>query len=160
MIVVDVGCMTHGDEESVLALVRRFRPAVLYGFDAHPELVEGIDCVEGTVVVRRRLAAWTHDGVVPLYVGTTRTGVHEGARVVPTVETACFDLAAWLRCLPHGSILKLDVEGAEYPLLARIAEAGVDELLDLVLVEWHDPDRAHGYFAERPSLACRVEDWH
>lgn len=155
MIVVDVGCMTFGGDESVRMLTKRFAPDVLFGFDPHSQLDEGIELVDSTVVIRRRLAAWTTDGVIPYVEDGLRSGYERDGREVP-----CFDLAAFLRTLPEGFVLKLDCEGCEYPLLAAFVNAGQDLRASLVLVEWHDTERAHGLERRfRPALSCSVEEW-
>lgn len=157
MIVVDVGAMLQGPEESVHKLIDRFQPELLYAFDPHPAFVEGVDRIDDTVVVSRRAAAWTKDGYVGLLVDGICTGVdHAG------VPVRCFDLAAWLWTLPFaggGVVLKLDAEGAEYPLLHEVGLSSVDAYLDRVIVEWHPPETAHGFYGDRPVLRCPVEEW-
>lgn len=150
MIVVDLGCHTHGDQDSIRKLIRRYKPRILFGFDPHPETVEGIERVDGSVVVIARIAAWTVDGISHLHVdGTATVLVGDGGSLTET-----FDLAAWLFTLPRVPItLKLDVEGAEYELLPHLRHRQADELLERVLVEWHG---APADF----DLSCPVEEWH
>lgn len=160
MIVVDVGCHPQGPEESVYKLVGKYAPDLLLGFDPFPELKEGTEVTPGgTVIIRRQLAAWIHDGYVPFQIDGICSGVD--AEAMAAVE--CFDLNRLIRTLPAGDIiLKLDCEGAEYGLLRRLADENLDERLSLVLVEWHPPDTAHGYFVPpdvRPVLRCPVEEW-
>lgn len=149
MIVVDLGCATIGTEESVLKLTRRFRPLLLFGFD--PLVTPGQRVVDSTVIIESAAAAWTCDGFVSWHADTTRS------RVVSDDESAvavqAFDLNAWLRVLPSTAevLLKLDVEGAEYPLLERLHDDGLDEGLNRVIVEWHAE--------ERVELNCPVEEW-
>lgn len=155
MIVVDLGCKTIDQEESMLKLIARFQPELYYGFDPHPMLQEGVtvegvdDWVGATVAVTRRLAAWTHDGFMPF--------VHDGTRSKLVLadgdeQVRCFDLVGWLVTLPPVPIvLKLDVEGAEYPLLRDLALRYGDRRLERVLVEWHSD--------ERVELGCPVEEW-
>lgn len=162
MIVVDVGCMPHGREESVRKLIGRFQPDILFGFDPHPDLVEGVEHAGDTVVVRKRAAAWIFGGQTLFKIDGICSGVAAcDIAKDGTVMVDCFDLAAWLRALPVGEVvLKLDAEGAEYPLLARLHESGLDGRLQRVIVEWHPPDTAHGlYTAVRPELRCDVEEW-
>lgn len=156
-VVVDIGCMTYGADESVAVLAERFQPDLLLAFDPHPALVEGVSLVGETVVIRRRLAAWTHDGVMPYAEAGIRSGYSPDGADVP-----CFDLAALLRVLPDGFVLKLDCEGAEYPLLKALQASGQDARADRILVEWHDHERAHGLDEafDAPMLACaEVETW-
>lgn len=166
MIVVDIGCATHArkpGEESILALCERFGPAWLYGFDPHPALVEETYKVGGTTVETRRLAAWTHDGLVTYSPSDFRPW---SSQIAPSgVPAACFDLAAWLTgpLSQDRVILKLDAEGSEFPLLRHLHEQGVDEYLDLILVEWHASKALSESHSSRRRLVrdlrCEVQEW-
>lgn len=152
MIVVDVGCHPHGGEVSVAPLVDRFHPSLLYGFDPFPELVEGVWPIGMTLGVFSRQAAWLHCGTVAYSTDGSRSRIGTGLPV------ACFDFAAWFAALPPtGVILKLDCEGAEYVLLDRLITRGLDERLDLLLVEWHDKPGAETQILDR--ISCPVELW-
>ena len=166
MIVVDVGCHDHPahdgqSQDSIGRLIDRFRPRVLYGFDPHPGLPVGSTLQDGVRVVRERRAAWVHDGIVEFdYTpdqGPLGSKIREGA----AGRVPCFDLAAFLiEQLPQGHIvLKLDAEGAEYPLLARIIDQDVDEFLTLVLVEWHQPRKWQARRRLERALRCPVQPW-
>lgn len=161
MIVIDIGCHTHAhrpDHDSILALVERFRPEILFGFDPHPDMEEGLVTVQKTVVLRRRVAAWTDGGInLPVKVDGLSTAIDPAGEA----RTRCFDLALWIALLPRRTtiILKIDAEGSEYPLLSHIAVRGVDEILDRVLVEWHEKEQSHGLYGPRPNLRCPVEEW-
>src|ERR1043165_2408206 len=67
-IVVDLGCVAwqrgQGLEDSISQLVKRFQPTVLFGFDPHPGLKEGIGKAFGSVVMTSQRAAWIFDGQV------------------------------------------------------------------------------------------------
>lgn len=179
MIVVDVGCHPHGSEESVYKLVNEYHPEVLFGFDPFPGLVPGMERYPEeavmarsarlrrelrfpTTIFRARLAAWLHNGFVPYEAAEMITaGIAPATSTAPVVP--CFDLVAWLKTLPMPDvsvILKLDCEGAEYPLLRAIVDADLDLLLTRVVVEWHTEDMAHGHFDKHPArVRCPVEDW-
>jgi hypothetical protein len=156
VIVVDVGAMRQGPEESVHKLIGRFHPEVLFAFDPHPDFAEGVECVDGTVVLSRRAAAWKHTGTINVRVDGDCTGVDQQG----DARVECFNFPSWLRTLPAVEIVaKFDAEGAEHVLLSALADDGLDERLALALVEWHSPEMSHGYFAERPTLHCPVEEW-
>jgi hypothetical protein len=150
VIVVDLGCQTYGTEESVLRLIERFNPQILYGFDPHPETPDAVKVIGGTTVVTARKAAWVIDGARSVHVDATKTRIAgDGELLVQT-----FDLAAWLFTLPRiPTVLKMDVEGAEYQLLPHLSHRMADRLLDRVLVEWHGGDPADF------DLACPLELW-
>jgi hypothetical protein len=163
-IVIDLGCISWQRdgwvEDSIETLVKRFAPTVLYGFDPHPALKDGVGPVHGTAVLTARRAAWTFDGEMGLELQGNCTHVDESVK-----ETvACFDLATWIAALPEGNIvLKLDVEGAEYVLLPHLIERGVMGRIGRLLVEWHTEPTANGYETDRASIVsgiqCPIEEW-
>ena len=171
-IVVDLGCFPHRDEISLEPLLERYRPAVLYGFDPWPELVEGEAVVEGTRVVLERKAAWVEDGRIEFaHVGGLRgwdstvmrdkNARDEWSRA-DAIQVPCFDFSAWLRGLPEPPVVKLDVEGAEFPILERLVDDGTDVLVAELLVEWHD-DKMPAYAGRKDELLrrlrCPVAPW-
>ena len=165
MIVVDVGCHAHpahdgASQDSISQLIARFHPRVVYGFDPHPGLPVGSTIEGGARVIRERRAAWLRDGTVgftsdPARPLGARVTEHEGESV------PCFDLAAFLgeKLIEGEIVLKLDAEGAEYQLLSRIIDEGVDEFLTLILVEWHDRRRWQARRRLQRALRCPVEPW-
>ena len=168
-IVVDLGCCSYARgnrvEDSIQTLVRRFKPAVLFGFDPHPSLLEAVGNVYGATVITSRKAAWTSDGDIGVAVNSNCT------HVVPTRPwgnglgvASAFDLAAWVKTLPDTKIvLKVDIEGAEYVLLPHLIEEGLIDRFSRILVEWHMGDLANGYESDRQSILgeiqCPVEEW-
>lgn len=161
MIVIDVGCATysgHPEDESIARLVERFGPRTLYGFDPHPSLEEGRWMSGQTTVITRRAAAADHTGRIGFV--TTPAVLNELRSYTRTGnDVDCFDLAAFIWGLPDDDlVLKLDCEGAEYPLLEHLIMHDTDLRLELVLVEWH------GDFLGRRTLIesrmrCPIEEW-
>lgn len=178
MIVVDCGAHPHpgkgrlaGGEESVYALIERFHPEVLIGFD--PLVEDTITQFEHdghtTMIVLRQALAW-HKSVpgatFPVLICDDSThsprGGEDGDQWFPAVSIP--DL---LDCLPPPIIVKFDCEGCEYPIFHEIRKRNIDLRLELVLVEWHDwiypPDggfAAHGWEEfGKADLRCPVEDW-
>ena len=171
-IVVDLGCFPHRDEISLVLLLERFRPAVLYGFDPWPALVEGETEVDGTTVLLERKAAWIADGEIEFArvrglrgwdstVMREKNARDEWSRA-DAIRVSAFDFSAWLRELPEPPVVKLDVEGAEFPILQRLVHDGTDELVAELLVEWHDdkmPEYAERRAELEASLRCRASRW-
>jgi hypothetical protein len=163
-IVVDLGCCSYERngrlEDSIHTLIKRFKPAVLFGFDPHPGLPDAVGQVYGTTVITSRRAAWTDDEDVGLCLqgNCTHVDSHEEQRA------KAFDIAAWVRTLPEARIvLKVDIEGAEYVLLPHLIRHGLMDRFSHVLVEWHTGEFANGYESERASILagiqCPVEEW-
>jgi hypothetical protein len=137
--VIDVGCEEYGGAESVRALIKRYKPTVLLGYDP---LCSPADLWIGeTHVVVHKAAAWVYDGEVSFrwIPGTTQSRVEDGGQ--PVVAT---DLARVVReASEYGTVvLKLDCEGAEYPLLEHLLAEGVAVQVTKLLVEWHGDDQA------------------
>ena len=144
MIVVDLGCFSHGVYDSIGSLQRKFHPDILYGFD--PLAEDSVGRIGKTVIVTRRLAAWTRDGTVPFNVASTRSAIGKGKSV------PCFDLCSWLHTLPEPIILKMDIEGGEFAVVKELKRTRTDSRLALLLLERHG-DRFI------PELRCPVEPW-
>ena len=172
-IVVDLGCFPHRDEISIEPLLERYRPAILYGFDPWPGLVEGETEHAGSRVVLARKAAWIEDGEVEFArvrglrgwdstVMRAKNAKGEWTGSGEVIRVPCFDFSSWLRGLPEPPIVKLDVEGAEFPILEKLVEDGSDVLVAELLVEWHDdkmPDHAERKATLLERLRCPVTPW-
>ena len=173
MIVVDLGCFPHRDEISIEPLIRRYRPDVLYGFDPWPALVEGETELDGTRVILERKAAWVEDGEIEFArvrglrawdstVMRAKCSRAEWTGAGDVIRVPCFDFSEWLRRLPEAPVVKLDVEGAEFPILERLVEQGTDELVAELLVEWHE-DKMPDYAGRKDELLgrlrCQVAPW-
>ncbi len=166
-IVVDLGCQRHGTDYSIEPLIDRFAPMLLLGFDpaATPPLRYDI---EQTTVVIDQSVAWTHDGSRMF---SARTGI-EGTVMVSSNAwngkprtVPCFDFSTWLHDLDAPDVVvKMDIEGAEVPVLEKLIADGNDERIGLLLIEWHDFcfDNTYGVrrAAVEKSLRCPVEIWH
>jgi hypothetical protein len=168
-IVVDLGCCSYTSgnrlEDSIDTLIKRFKPAVLFGFDPHPGLRDTVGQVYGTTVITSRRAAWICDGDIGLALQGNCT------HVVPTrpwgnglEATTAFDIAAWVRALPNVKIvLKIDVEGAEYMVLPHLIGAGLMSRFSRILIEWHEGKYANGYESDKEAILaeveCTVEEW-
>jgi FkbM family methyltransferase len=173
MIVVDLGCFPHRDNISIELLVERYHPDVLYGFDPWPGLVEGETYVGTSRVVLRRKAAWVEDGEIEFAwvrglrswdstVMKAKNSRREWSGAGEVVTVPCFDFSAWLGGLNERPVVKLDVEGAEFPILERLHEDGTDARIAELLVEWHDEkmdDFAGRKAALLSVLRCPVAEW-
>lgn len=154
MIVVDLGYVEYAvyDDtgaitvyDSVGSLIEKYHPEIVFGFDPLGE--EGIERRDGATVVTAPLAAWLHNRNVPFILQGTASTIGKSVRSVP-----CFDLAAWLSTLPQGTIVKMDVEGAELALCHRLRRTKVDARLGLLIVETHGDIKL-------PEMRCPVEEW-
>jgi FkbM family methyltransferase len=153
VIVIDIGAMERDSEESINLLARRFLPDLLFAFDPDPQFEEGIWNIGPTRVVASQMCGWIKRGTVPVFFDGITTRVVTQAQ--STHFVASFDVSDLIRLLPQPLVLKLDCEGSEYAILRHISRQHTDKLLELVLVEWHEPKESRN----RPKLSCTVEEW-
>ncbi len=164
-VVVDLGCQKQRIDRSIEPLVERFAPDRLLGFDpaARSPLRYELDQTE---IVVKRSAAWTHDGTkmfAPRGIEGT-VMVESSAWKGQPREVRCFDFSAWLRDLDEPEVIvKMDIEGAELPVLEKVVADGTDDRIRLLLVEWHDDYFDRSFKRRRTkvekTLRCPVEIW-
>lgn len=96
-------------------------------------------------------AVWTHDGTIDLFLGHHESStVMPGKRVPPMydqqidystpVSVPATDFSAWLRhtITPDDHVVvKMDIEGAEYPVLSKLLADGTINLISVLYIEWH-----------------------
>lgn len=163
-IVVDAGCACyHESHDSLRSLIDHYHPSMVYAFDIAPDLEQltGVSEgeLDGTPVELRRAAVWTADGRMSYLAAVTRSTAGEGGD-----DVDCIDFSSWLGRTFAGSdervVVKMDIEGAEYPVLAKMVEDGTDAIVSELLVEWHQGHAAEGE-AERlvAGLSCQVGAW-
>jgi hypothetical protein len=146
-------------DESLRPLLRRFKPDLYFGFDIYPGMLDGMTDIDDTVCVFSRRAAWTKAGTLGVKEQGNCTGVMTDYGDDDNT-VASFDLGGFLYVLPAPVVLKIDVEGAEYPILWNLYSRGIDKGLERILVEWHTEELAHGLWQDkRPPLRCPVEEW-
>jgi FkbM family methyltransferase len=79
----------------------------------------------------------------------------KGGGFVEEVEVKKIDLSKWMSDNLIQSdyvILKMDIEGSEYPVLEKIINSGLIKLIDKLYIEWHS-----NMFADPTSYKSREE---
>lgn len=139
MIVVDLGCGTHGPGiTSMERLAEMYQPERIYGFDPWGD--ESITEVAGIPCQVERKAAWIYDGEIDFHDDNT------GSHVVGNRKVPCFGFAQWLLDRGQRAVVKMDIEGSEWVLIGQLKLTGADALIDELVVEWHDP-------------RCKISSW-
>ncbi len=170
MIVVDLGSETYGEEESFLRLTEMFWPQTMYAFDplGRNEQGRGLgDCEVHYIAA----AAWVEDGLIDLGVGadsglnaTVMNKKNAVGEWTTSLVVPCFNFSFWLEG-QGPAVVKMDIEGAEYPLLEKMILDGTDRLMQPLLVEWHDwklgdePAYRERRKSILNSLSCEVRGW-
>jgi hypothetical protein len=169
-VVIDVGCATHGGDESINYLISEFDPDLLLGFD--PATQDSTRMVGETLVIERKAAVTTYDGYTGFMVEGLSGRLFEGAP-----ETPCFDLAGLVReWKDREVILKMDAETAEFELLPYLMNEGLDSHLLLAWVERHCLSCGRGGGGHRPgckdtsslarydeiaaAMGCEMHSWN
>jgi len=65
-----------------------------------------------------------------------------------SVEVKCIDLAKWVeenKIEGAHTILKIDIEGAEYDVIPHLIENNVHDLVDEWFIEWHGPTKTPNF---------------
>lgn len=148
-----------GGEESIGYLIDRFEPDVFYGFD--PLLDK--ETVEPYFELRKSVA-WVEDGETRL-----SGGVLNDSTVMPNshmwkttgFDVPCFDFSSWMK-RQGPAVVKMDIEGAEFPILEKMIHDGTHTLIELLLVEWHErwiPGGDDRRAAIEKQLTCPIEIW-
>ncbi|MFJ2786162.1 MULTISPECIES: FkbM family methyltransferase [unclassified Streptomyces] len=146
-----------------------------YAFEPNPSLLPSIHAnVEqarhtGLVEVSP-IAVWTEDGTIDLFLGHHESStVMPGKRVPPMydqqidygspVAVPAVDFSAWLRrtATPEDHVVvKMDIEGAEYPVLRKLLADGTIDLVSVLYVEWHHDRFPAMNQAEHDQVAAAV----
>ncbi|MEO8381601.1 MAG: FkbM family methyltransferase [Acidobacteriota bacterium] len=135
-------------------LADRYRPTEMVCFEPNPALLPILRArCSGLEPVCRIIGAavWVANGWGDLFLGHPESSTVVSGKVsapgydppidyssplrVPTI-----DFAAWLRVTARRFeriIIKMDIEGAEYPVLERLVETRAIKVIDRLLVEWH-----------------------
>ncbi len=157
IVVIDIGACDEHDN-SLRALAEKYQPTIIFGFDVRKETNVGVREVAGVPCEVERRAAWIHDGIISYSEKGSSTAVGFPGEVVE-----CFDFSLWLADLaitagPERQIVvKIDAEGAEYPILGKMLDDGTDLLVAEFVIEWHNQDSLRAPYLER--LKSPVSEW-
>jgi FkbM family methyltransferase len=138
--------------------IERGLESEFFAFEPQPELVA---CVEE---VRRKhpgvpihffpKAVWVHDGTMSFYLATEWGPNYKGGSTLLAghvknaakvdysrpVTVECIDFSRWLRrnfSRRDRIVVKMDIEGAEYPVLEKMIADGTIDYVSELIVEFH-----------------------
>lgn len=121
----------------------------IYAFEPNPVLEnQNIINAKKNNYIFKPWAAWTHDGHILLAVDGTKTPM--GSTVMPSksaiwdrfphVQVKCFNFSQWLAAkFSEGDevIVKMDIEGAEFPILEQMLKEDTIRIPSYLFVEFH-----------------------
>src|SRR6266511_370909 len=140
---------------SLFGFIQQYPDYEFYGFepnvDLHPLIAEKVAKSEHPRVKVFDQAVWTEDGQVDLFLGhhessTVLLGKRVPARYNQQIDYSAprpvpaIDFSAWmLREFELGNhiIMKMNIEGAEYPVLTKMVKDGSIDLVSMLYIEWH-----------------------
>jgi FkbM family methyltransferase len=176
---IDLGCY-NGDtvEEfrnwSKVAFPTK-RKWKIYAFDPNPNFTKEWEAIKDDDTVFSNLAAWTAYGQMTCSIedsdnpwGTSlmpsKNTYDAGEKI--TVETFAF--SKWLRKFRNEFVVvKMDIEGAEFPVLESMIKDNTDRICDWLLVEFH-PNKVVEYtttdknnlIAKLKRRGVNIKEWH
>src|SRR5688572_9869748 len=145
---IDLGC---ADGDTIVQFRNwrflKYAPSsewMVYGFDPNPNYVKDWHRHARADTIFEQKAAWVKDTELeftiskPAYSSTVMKEKNTWARG-KVIKVPAFDFSQWLKQFRYDHvILKIDIEGAELPILTKMIEDGTDKIPVLTLVEWHD----------------------
>lgn len=147
----------------------------IYGFEPNPEMFKAAKKKVGhrQNVVLEESAAWVEDDEIEFAVddiGSTVMKTKRNWEASPKITIKSFDFSKWLAAnftAEDFIVCKMDVEGAEFPILEKMIRDGTDKLVNELLVEFH-PNKVTDYTTtDKNDLIQRltyrgveVYEWH
>jgi len=116
----------------------------IYGFEPNPEIFTKIETLEAYTKLFNK-AVWLYDDKMEFHI-TKRS---ESCSLYPRSDVGetgivwveCIDFDKWIKDKFNEDdyiILKMDIEGAEYPVLYNMIHGGSIEYINELFVEWHN----------------------
>jgi FkbM family methyltransferase len=158
-----------------------------FAFEPQPELAGWVEEARrrhpGVPIRFFPQAVWVHDGTMDFYLATEWGPNHKGGSTLLAGQTRnaakvdysrpvtveCIDFSRWIRrnfSRRDHLVVKMDIEGAEYPVLERMVADGTIDYVKELIVEFHwqmnETLSRERHEALRAALAGRVlvTDWH
>jgi FkbM family methyltransferase len=152
----------------------------IFAFEPNPDLFDTMRKKAGSTkrVIFRPWAATTYDGEIEMAIDKTPTPM--GSTVIPSkvaiwdnyphIKVKCFDFAKWLKSKFKGSdkvIIKMDIEGAEFPVLESMIENDSITIANPLFVEFHEHKTQAFSGQDKLTMIARIKDngghfkpWH
>jgi FkbM family methyltransferase len=117
----------------------------IVAFECNPDLASRLSATTDATVLNQ--AMWTNSGSLEFFLTqeTTCSSVFRDAGMGKLekrrVEVPSIDFAAWLRDNTRPDdfvVLKLDVEGAEYPIIDHLLKGDAAGRIDILFIEFHN----------------------
>lgn len=177
---IDLGCY-NGDSVEEFKNWRKLAfpdksDWVIHAFDANKKFLKDWKRLKTTNTHFHHKAAWTEDGVIEFAVDQSDTPLGstlmEGKKAIwdnsPKDKVPCFDFSKWIEQFKGDYVVvKMDIEGAEFPILRKMIEDETILIPDNLMVEFH-PNKVTEYtttdkndlILEILKLGVNILEWH
>lgn len=148
----------------------------LYAFEPNPKFKEYWDNQKHENLTFSNNAVWVEDTELEFAVDQTDTPL--GSTLMdtkvniwdksPKIKVQAFDFSEWLKQFKDDFVvLKMDIEGAEFPVLNKMMADGTDTIPYVMMVEFH-PNKVTAYTTKDKNAIIRklqkhgvnIKEWH
>lgn len=176
MIFVDLGAYNGDTIEQFInwgQFLGNISEAKVYGFEPNPSFeAEWKDIHDRHIKHVKEItffnkAAWVDDGGLEFSlwresdIGSTVMPDKRNWYAGKIIGVKSVDISSWLRQFEGEDIyVKLDIEGAEYPVLKKMIADGTDKLCKLLMIEWHADKMGEQFKKEQKFIEKNLKcDW-
>lgn len=148
----------------------------IYAFDPNPTFNENWKIIQDTRTHFYQKAAWIENTVQEFALEQSETPLGSTLMRGKTkiwgqgvfIQAECFDFSEWLKQYKDDYVVvKMDVEGAEFPILDKMIRDGTIQIPDKLLVEFH-PNKVIEYTTDDKNrlvqlikdLGVDILEWH
>lgn len=152
----------------------------IYAFEPNPNLEKQMLRIQKQTknLTFKPWAAWTFDGLVEMAADGTDTPMGStlmpGKQAIwdshPHVTVKAFDFSKWLNqkfTVEDFVIIKMDIEGAEFPVLKKMVKDGTIRIPNLLFVEFHQnkvkeytTQYKNAFVQELVDAGVNIRLWH
>lgn len=140
----------------------------IYAFDPSPLYVHDWQKQTLPWIKFEQKAAWINNqeldySLYPVSEGSSIMREKDGWYEGQIMKVPCLDFSAWLKQFKDCHVIvKMDIEGAEFPVLKKMIEDGTDRLVHKLFVEFHD-SKLGDYETHKDwivkNLKCKWHHW-
>lgn len=149
---------------------------IIYGFEPNPKFKDKLEALASDTVIISRKAAWVEDTTMQFAVDSTDTPLGStlmsGKKKIwdknEKIDVEAFDFSQWLKQFEDDFVVvKMDTEGAEFPVLEKMIADDTDKICDCLMVEFH-PNKVVEYTTtdknilidKLKSRGVNILEWH
>lgn len=148
----------------------------IYAFDPNPKFKDIWETKKDEHTEFHHKAAWISDGIIEVAIDSSEEPL--GTTVMPgkkkiwdnneKISVECFDFPHWIETFENDFVVvKMDIEGAEFPILERMLYLGTARIPAYLLVEFHSnkveeysTDDKNRLIRKLKNNGANVLEWH